>query len=72
VGSLSLAVELYAKIFSTPSELVEFCKTKLDYLVSSRPTAVNMKKAADYLQAFTKAFFSDAALTVDVEAVKQK
>ncbi|CAG5123397.1 unnamed protein product [Candidula unifasciata] len=46
VGCLSLAVELTDKDFATLVELRDFVEEKLDYLVSARPTAVNMADAA--------------------------
>jgi len=46
VGCLSLAVELLKTDFSQTQEAVDFVTEKLEYLVSSRPTAVNMKEAA--------------------------
>lgn len=46
VGCLSLAVELTDRDFPTLVELKDFVEEKLDYLVSARPTAVNMADAA--------------------------
>lgn len=46
VGCLSLAVELKKTSFSSKEELSKFIEEKLNYLVTSRPTAVNMGKAA--------------------------
>uniref|UniRef100_A0A0B7B6H7 Methylthioribose-1-phosphate isomerase n=1 Tax=Arion vulgaris TaxID=1028688 RepID=A0A0B7B6H7_9EUPU len=46
VGCLSLAVELTNKEFQTLAELKNFVEEKLNYLVSARPTAVNMGDAA--------------------------
>ncbi|OWA50494.1 Methylthioribose-1-phosphate isomerase [Hypsibius exemplaris] len=56
VGCLSLAVELKSLTFPSIDALVDFCRTKLEYLVSSRPTAVNIRKAADHLLAFLQSF----------------
>jgi len=50
VGCLSLAMELHGKQFTTKDELLKFVSERLDYLVTARPTAVNMKKAADQLK----------------------
>jgi len=49
VGCLSLAVELNKNTgnFQSKSDLFTFIKEKLDYLVTSRPTAVNMQLAAE-------------------------
>jgi methylthioribose-1-phosphate isomerase len=46
VGCLSLAVELTNKEFRTLAELRIYVEEKLDYLVSARPTAINMGDAA--------------------------
>lgn len=50
VGCLSLAVELYNEKFDEKKVLRQEIEGKLNYLVSARPTAVNMKIAADDLQ----------------------
>jgi methylthioribose-1-phosphate isomerase len=48
VGCLSLVVELTsAEPFLSQDDLFNFVKTKLDYLVTSRPTAVNMQLSAE-------------------------
>ncbi|XP_075715279.1 methylthioribose-1-phosphate isomerase isoform X2 [Rhinoderma darwinii] len=52
VGSLSLAVELTTSPPQLMSDLLSFVRESLDHLVGARPTAVNMKKAADELNAF--------------------
>lgn len=49
VGCLSLAVELYNEKFDSKKTLRQEIEGKLNYLVSARPTAVNMKIAADEL-----------------------
>ncbi|GLG95463.1 Methylthioribose-1-phosphate isomerase [Gryllus bimaculatus] len=49
VGCLSLAVELRKEIFEDKKILRQEVEGKLNYLVSARPTAVNMKAAADQL-----------------------
>ena len=49
VGSLSLAVELQVTSFPSLSELETFVADKLEYLVSARPTAVNMADCRDKL-----------------------
>lgn len=46
MGCLSLAVELRKTSFSSKEELSKYIEEKLNYLVTSRPTAVNMGKAA--------------------------
>ncbi|KAM4746936.1 methylthioribose-1-phosphate isomerase [Rhinophrynus dorsalis] len=52
VGVLSLAVELNTLPLKNVAELVEFVRDSLVHLVNARPTAVNMKRAADELNAF--------------------
>lgn len=49
MGCLSLAVELQSENFESKRQLRQDVEGKLNYLVSSRPTAVNMKIAADEL-----------------------
>ncbi|XP_025835500.1 methylthioribose-1-phosphate isomerase [Agrilus planipennis] len=49
VGCLSLVVELNKQQFSNKDELRDIIGDKLKYLVSARPTAVNIKIAADEL-----------------------
>ncbi|EDV94512.1 methylthioribose-1-phosphate isomerase [Drosophila grimshawi] len=49
VGCLSLAVEIYPEEFETKKSLRQEIEGKLNYLVSARPTAVNMKISADEL-----------------------
>jgi methylthioribose-1-phosphate isomerase len=55
VAALSLAVELTnMKLSSVAEEVQVFITEKLDYLVTSRPTAVNLADAAGKLRIFTK------------------
>ncbi|KAK1646474.1 hypothetical protein QYE76_064279 [Lolium multiflorum] len=50
-AALSLAVEVFDQDFAgTPAEAASFISKKLEYLVSSRPTAVNLSDAATKLQ----------------------
>lgn len=49
VGCLSLAVELRNEKFESKKQMRQEIEGKLNYLVSSRPTAVNMKIAAEEL-----------------------
>jgi methylthioribose-1-phosphate isomerase len=52
VAALSLAVELtHGTISSAPEEVAAFIVEKLEYLVTSRPTAVNLADAAKKLEA---------------------
>lgn len=51
VAALSLAVELtHVKLSDKPEEVAAFIVEKLDYLVTSRPTAVNLGDAATKLK----------------------
>ena len=50
VGCLSLAVELHGKEFESVEGLCGFAAQQLDYLVTARPTAVNMARAATDLK----------------------
>lgn len=49
VASLSLAVELWKEEFQDKKTLLREIEGKLNYLISARPTAVNIKIAADEL-----------------------
>lgn len=62
VGCLSLAVELFTQHFNTIDSLIVWIESKLEYLVTARPTAVNMKTARDKLTRFVK---MDRSLTVE-------
>ncbi|KVH94014.1 Initiation factor 2B alpha/beta/delta [Cynara cardunculus var. scolymus] len=69
-AALSLAVEV-SKLegFSgTPDEAASFLKKKLEYLVSSRPTAVNLSDAATKL---TEIVMNSAATATDANQVFQ-
>lgn len=59
VGCLSLAVELRKENFDNKKQLRQEIEGKLNYLVSSRPTAVNMKIAADELIALANKLSED-------------
>lgn len=65
VGCLSLAVEIYAEQFADKRSLRQEIEGKLNYLVSARPTAVNMKIAADELITLANVLSKDDALTVE-------
>lgn len=55
VAALALAVELTnMKLSSVAEEVQVFITEKLDYLVTSRPTAVNLADAAGKLRKFTR------------------
>ena len=65
VGCLSLAVEMQNEIFETKKVLRQEVEGKLNYLVSSRPTAVNMKMAADELMSLANELYTDECVTVE-------
>jgi methylthioribose-1-phosphate isomerase len=46
VAALSLAVELHSKMFDDNKTALEFIKARLEYLKTSRPTAVNLFEAS--------------------------
>ncbi|XP_042413846.1 methylthioribose-1-phosphate isomerase-like [Zingiber officinale] len=61
-AALSLAVEIFNLAFSgTPEDAASFIFKKLEYLVSSRPTAVNLSDAAEKL----RSLISKTAETAD-------
>lgn len=47
-------MELYKENFGSKNQLAEYMEKKLEYLVTSRPTAVNMKTAATELNSLAK------------------
>ncbi|XP_022094253.1 methylthioribose-1-phosphate isomerase-like isoform X2 [Acanthaster planci] len=59
VGCLSLAVELANHTPTSREETVSFISQQLDYLVSARPTAVNMKRAADSIKSLMEEMIRD-------------
>ncbi|KAJ8919084.1 hypothetical protein NQ315_012069 [Exocentrus adspersus] len=65
VGCLSLAVELKAEKFDSKKQMRQEIEGKLNYLVSSRPTAVNMKIAAEELIDLANQLSKDEAVTLD-------
>lgn len=68
VGCLSLSVELKDGKYENKKDLRQDIEGKLNYLVSSRPTAVNMKIAADELIVLANELCNDESL--DVEEMK--
>ncbi|RZF48828.1 hypothetical protein LSTR_LSTR003208 [Laodelphax striatellus] len=70
VGSLSLAVELLRGSFTDKTVLRQEIKNKLNYLITSRPTAVNLKNAASELIALANRLEADAK--ADVDKMKSK
>ena len=51
VAALSLAVELRTMIFENPDHLFQHVTKQLEYLITSRPTAVNISEVNDQLLA---------------------
>ncbi|XP_017039400.1 methylthioribose-1-phosphate isomerase [Drosophila ficusphila] len=70
VGCLSLAVEINPEEFDNKKSLRQEIEGKLNYLVSARPTAVNMKIAADELITLANELDKDEA--IDVAEMKQR
>lgn len=67
---MSLAVEIHPETFSDKKSLRQEIEGKLNYLVSARPTAVNMKIAADELMALANNLSKNDEISVD--EMKQK
>lgn len=65
VGCLSLAIEITNGKYESKKDLRRDIEGKLNYLVSSRPTAVNMKKAADELLDFANKLSEDESIDVN-------
>lgn len=65
VGCLSLAVEMQNDKFDSKKQLRQDIEGKLNYLVSSRPTAVNMKTAAEELIDLANQLSKDEAVTLE-------
>ncbi|XP_049301178.1 methylthioribose-1-phosphate isomerase [Anopheles funestus] len=70
VGCLSLVVEIYDKQYVTKVELEQEVSKHLQYLVTSRPTAVNLKLAADDVKGLVESFLANE--TVNVDGMKQE
>uniref|UniRef100_A0A1L8DS03 Putative translation initiation factor n=1 Tax=Nyssomyia neivai TaxID=330878 RepID=A0A1L8DS03_9DIPT len=64
VGCLSLAVEIYPEEYESKKTLRQEIEGKLNYLVSSRPTAVNMKGAAEEMISLANDLAKDEAVSV--------
>lgn len=65
VGCLSLCVELLGEQSDSKQILRQEIEGKLNYLVSARPTAVNMKLAAEELIKLTNSLSEDETVSVD-------
>ena len=59
LGCLSLAVELHDKSFDSSQSICEFVEEQMNYLVTARPTAVNLSKAATTIIKMTKQLLQD-------------
>lgn len=53
-GALSLVVEMVDKDFTTMAEFINFIELKLDYLLTARPTAVNLSRASEDIRRRSK------------------
>lgn len=63
MGCLSLAVEISKEEFEKKKTLRREVEGKLNYLVSARPTAVNLKIAADELISLVNALDKDDSIS---------
>ncbi|KAL4123394.1 hypothetical protein QTP88_015588 [Uroleucon formosanum] len=63
VGCLSLAVEISKEEFEKKKALRREVEGKLNYLISARPTAVNMKQAADHLISYINSLDNDESVS---------
>nr|CAH7735889.1 unnamed protein product [Callosobruchus chinensis] len=70
VGCLSLAVELRNEKFDSKQQMRHEIEGKLNYLVSSRPTAVNMKIAAEDLIDLANQLSKDPNITLFLQTVE--
>lgn len=69
VGCLSLAVELLGKQYATKDDMLHDIIDKLRYLTTARPTAVNIKTAAEDLCAIANTLKDQSA---DVEEFRKR
>jgi len=69
-AALSLAVELHGQGFTDVGELVTHVQRRLDYLVTSRPTAVNIRDSRDRLTHLVQTLSKD--VNNSVEMIKEK
>ena len=68
VAALSLAAELQAMTFTSASELFDHVSKQLGYLISARPTAVNVSDMRDRMIAKLQAEMESG--DANVEALK--
>ena len=69
VGALTLAVDMSPRTFDNADLLLKYVTESLDYLVSARPTAVNIARAAIELKEYLSKMLSEG---VDVVTAKEK
>lgn len=65
VGCLSLAVELKNDNYSEKSSVRREVEGKMNYLISARPTAVNIKIAAEQLIKLANKLYRDDSINVE-------
>jgi len=65
VGVLSLVAEVYESSFASVDEFCEHVTKQLDYLVTARPTAVNMTYARNKLVRRMQDWTQDLTVTAD-------
>jgi len=65
VGILSLVAEVYDRSFTSVSEFCELVQSQLNYLVSARPTAVNMSDARSKLLQQLQRWMQEESITSD-------
>jgi len=65
VGVLSLVAEVYESSFASVDEFCEHVTKQLDYLVTARPTAVNMTDARNKLVRRMQDWTQDLTVTAD-------
>jgi len=65
VGVLSLVAEVYDQSFTSVDEFCQLVLKQLNYLVTSRPTAVNMSDARSKLLQQLRLWTDDKLVTAD-------
>lgn len=70
VAALSLAVELHRKTFDSKEKMNEYVSKNLNYLSTSRPTAVNLGHVVKLLIDLTELYLKDESINVD--SMKEK
>ncbi|KAF8793282.1 methylthioribose-1-phosphate isomerase-like [Argiope bruennichi] len=70
VAALSLAIELVKKDFSSKYDLHDFIIKNLNYLLTSRPTAVNLSQVVKLITSLSEQYLKDDSLTEN--AIKER